>query len=32
LELKRGLLALSVENGRVVTFDWQAADEPANAE
>jgi ribonuclease D len=32
LELKRGRLALSVENGRVVTFDWQAADEPANAE
>ncbi len=24
LELKRGRLALSVENGRVVTFDWQA--------
>jgi len=26
LELKRGRLALAVENGRVVTFDWQDAD------
>ncbi|MCX7899347.1 MAG: ribonuclease D [Methylocystis sp.] len=25
LELKRGRLALAVENGRVVTFDWQEA-------
>ncbi|HEY8214672.1 MAG TPA: ribonuclease D, partial [Methylocystis sp.] len=32
LELKRGRLALAVENGRVVTFDWQEAGEPANAE
>jgi ribonuclease D len=30
--LKRGRLALAVENGRVVTFDWQEAGEPANAE
>ncbi|PPD43284.1 MAG: ribonuclease D [Methylocystis sp.] len=29
LELKRGRLALAVENGRVVTFDWQDA-EPAS--
>ena len=28
LELKRGRLALAVENGRVVTFNWQEA-EPA---
>jgi ribonuclease D len=26
LELKRGRLALAVENGRVVTFDWQEAE------
>lgn len=32
LELKRGRLALAVENGRVVTFDWQDAEAPANAE
>ncbi len=32
LELKRGRLALAVENGRVVTFDWQEAAEPATAE
>jgi ribonuclease D len=32
LELKRGRLALAVENGRVVTFDWQEAAQPATAE
>jgi ribonuclease D len=26
LELKRGRLALAVENGKVVTFDWQEAE------
>lgn len=31
LELKRGRLALAVENGRVVTFDWQEAESPAAA-
>jgi len=32
LELKRGRLALAVENGRVVTFDWREIDEePAAA-
>ncbi len=29
LELKRGRLALAVENGRVVTFDWQESETPA---
>ena len=28
LELKRGRLALAVENGRVVTFDWREAEVP----
>jgi len=28
LELKRGRLALAVENGRVVTFDWRDSEEP----
>ncbi|WP_330084670.1 ribonuclease D [Methylocystis iwaonis] len=33
LELKSGRLALAIENGRVVTFDWQDAGEaPAQAE
>jgi len=32
LELKRGRLALAVENGRVVTFDWQEAAERATVE
>ncbi|MGD9656210.1 MAG: ribonuclease D [Methylocystis sp.] len=32
LELKRGRLALAVENGRVVTFDWQEHAESATAE
>lgn len=33
LELKSGRLALAIENGRVVTFDWQDAGEaPAPAE
>jgi ribonuclease D len=27
LELKRGRLALAIENGRVVTFDWQDSEE-----
>ena len=31
IELKRGRLALAVENGKVVTFDWQDA-EPAASE
>jgi ribonuclease D len=31
IELKRGRLALAVENGKVVTFDWQDA-EPAAGE
>jgi len=31
IELKRGRLALAVENGKVVTFDWQDA-EPAATE
>jgi ribonuclease D len=32
LELKRGRLALAVENGKVVTFDWHDAEsEPAPA-
>jgi ribonuclease D len=29
LELKRGRLALAVENGKVVTFDWREFEEPA---
>jgi ribonuclease D len=29
IELKRGRLALAVENGKVVTFDWRDADVPA---
>jgi len=29
LRLKKGLLALAVENGKVVTFDWQEAEESA---
>jgi ribonuclease D len=37
LELKRGRLALAVENGKVVTFDWhdaapEEAREPVSAE
>lgn len=32
LELKRGRLALAVENGRVVTFNWQDAGVSADAE
>ena len=31
IELKRGRIALAVENGKVVTFDWQDA-EPAASE
>jgi hypothetical protein len=32
LELKRGRLALTVENGKVVTLEWRDAEEPAIAE
>jgi len=32
LELKRGRLALAVENGKVVTFDWQEAEAQGAAE
>jgi ribonuclease D len=31
LELKRGRLALTVENGKVVTLEWRDAEEPAIA-
>ena len=31
LELKHGRLALTVENGRIVTLEWREADAPAPA-
>ena len=31
LELQRGRLALTVENGKVVTLEWRDAEEPAIA-